>query len=719
MVATPSLRRLLASAAMAIALAIPSWSPVAAQDRATLVADRLQIEGDSQLVAEGGVEVFFQGRRLTASRIVYDQIAGRLTIDGPIRLTDESGDTVILASQADLSADMTEGLLTSARVVLDSQLQMAAAEARRIGGRYLQLENAVASSCRVCAESDTPLWEIRARRVTHDQTERQIYFDRAQLRLAGVPVFYIPRLRMPDPTLKRTNGFLLPKFSGSTTFGTGVELPYFLTLGASRDLTVTPFVTSDNARSLTLRYRQAFAKGDLTVISGLAGDRTKEGVRGYLFADGSFALSNGYQLTFHGELASDRAYLADYDISDADRLTSYAVISRVGRDELVYGNLRGIKSLRTAENASSIPSIVGDALWQRRFSGFGGLGNLRFASHGHLRRSISELDSDGDTVPDGRDMARAAVGADWRRDWVLPGGVVGAVLGEARLDLYDIAQDPVFAGSSARFWGAVGAELRWPLVKTGKNGARHVIEPMLQVISAQASDANIPNEDSILVEFDDASLMSLNRYPGSDAVETGLHANLGLAWTRYDPDGWSLGATLGKVLRADADDGFSAASGLGGDTSLWLASAHFESGTGLYAAGRIIADQSFGVARGEVDAQYHGQRVTVGSAYIWSIADADEFRSDDVSELVLSGGYKLTDNWSTEASGRYDLIADSASRAALGVKFKNECVLLDLSLSRRFSTSTSVLADTRFGVTLELNGFGGGSTAGPAQVCRR
>lgn len=715
MVATPSLRRLLASVALALCLGLPA----AAQERATLVADNLQIEGDSTLIAEGGVEVFFQGRRLTASRIVYDQTAGRLIVEGPIRLTDESGDTVILASQADLAADMTEGLLTSARVVLNSQLQMASAEARRIGGRYLQLEDTVASSCRVCAEGDTPLWEIRARRVTHDQQERQIYFDRAQLRLASVPVFYIPRLRLPDPTLKRANGFLLPKFSGSTTFGTGIELPYFLTLGASRDLTVTPFLTSDKARSLTLRYRQAFENGDLTVVSGLAGDQTKEGLRGYLFADGSFALPNAFQLTFHGELVSDRAYLTDYDISDADRLTSYVVVSRVQRDELVYGNLRGIKSLRTAENASSIPSIVGDALWQRRFTGLGGLGNLRFASHGHLRRSISELDSDGDTVPDGRDVARSSVGADWRRDWVLPGGVLAAVLGETRLDFYDVAQDPVYAGSSARLWGAGGVELRWPLVRNDKDGARHVLEPVLQIIAAEASDANIPNEDSILVEFDEASLMSLNRYPGSDAVETGLHANLALSWTRYDPDGWSLGATVGKVLRAEANDGFSAASGFAGDSSLWLASVHFETGTGLYAAGRIIADATSGVARGEIDALYYGDRLTLSSGYIWTVADADEFRSDDISELVLFGGYKLTDNWSTEASGRYDLIEDSASRAALGLKFKNECALLDLSLSRRFSTSTSVLADTRFGVTLELTGFGGGESAGPAQVCRR
>ena len=155
---------------------------------------------------------------MTAARLTYDRVADSLTIEGPITLTDGSGVTV-LANQAELKADMSEGILRSARVVMNDQLQLAAAEVMRLGARYTAMNRVVASSCKVCADSPTPLWEIRARRVVHDQTERQIYFDNASLRLGGVPVFYIPRLRMPDPTLKRSTGFLMPSFS-STTGGT-------------------------------------------------------------------------------------------------------------------------------------------------------------------------------------------------------------------------------------------------------------------------------------------------------------------------------------------------------------------------------------------------------------------------------------------------------------------------------------------------------------------
>src|SRR5690606_15477514 len=114
----------------------------------------------------------------------------------------------------------------------------------RIDGRYTRLTQSVASSCEVCAGNPTPVWEIRAREIIHDQQERQLYFDQAQFRFLGVPIFYAPRLRLPDPTLKRASGFLLPSLRTSSTLKTGLKLPYFLKLGDHADVTLTPYVSS-------------------------------------------------------------------------------------------------------------------------------------------------------------------------------------------------------------------------------------------------------------------------------------------------------------------------------------------------------------------------------------------------------------------------------------------------------------------------------------------
>ena len=75
--------------------------------------------------------------------------------------------------------------------------------------------------------------------------------------------------------------------------------------------------------------------------------------------------------------------------------------------------------------------------------------------------------------------------------------------------------------------------------------AQHfTLEPIAQVIySDTIGESDVPNNDSTLVEFDTTNLFSIDRFPGEDRVETGLRANVGLTYTRYDPAGWSLGAT--------------------------------------------------------------------------------------------------------------------------------------------------------------------------------
>ncbi len=176
---------------------------------ASLVADSLTIQSGSVLVASGHVEIFYQGRHLAASKLTYDRSTNRLAIEGPIWLDDGQGN-VLQAQMADLSADLTEGILRSARLVMADRLQLAAGEVIRTA----------AAATRRCAGSrprpagsarraKRPLWEIRAKSVVHDTLTHQIWFTGAQLRFWGLPVMYLPELRVPDPTLKRATGFLL------------------------------------------------------------------------------------------------------------------------------------------------------------------------------------------------------------------------------------------------------------------------------------------------------------------------------------------------------------------------------------------------------------------------------------------------------------------------------------------------------------------------------
>lgn len=714
------MRRLLALLATLLCLTLPAL----AQDQATLVSDSLQITGDTRLIADGNVEVFFKGNRLKASRIVFDQATNRLEITGPLVLTEESGNTIILASQADLSADLSEGILTSARLVLNQQLQMAANRIVRVAGRYTALQTVAASSCKVCEGDPTPLWEIRARRVVHDEVARQIYFDRAQFRLAGVPVFYIPRLRMPDPTLKRATGFLMPSIRTTSDLGTGIKIPYFIVLGQSADLTLTPYLTARQSQTLGLRYRQAFATGQIEATGWITHDElvADRSTRGYLRVQGAFTLPERFLLTFDGQTVSDPAYMLDYGLGNADRLDSRIEVKRTRRNEHISGRIISFQTLRDNESDSSIPSLVTDLTFHRRFSlgVLGGEGGLRLQTHNQYRTSSSPLDgADSDLIPDGRDMGRISARIDWRRSFVLPQGIEATILGEVTADAYTISDDATFAGETTRTHGAAGVELRWPWVKAGASGVTHVLEPVVQVIYASKDTETIPNEDSALVEFDEGNLFALDRFPGSDAVEQGTRINAGVTWTRYDPDGWTLGVTLGRVVRETDFGQFGVGSGLAGTSSDWLAAANFTLADGLAVTGRLVIDDQLNVTKGEARLALNGVRTAVATSVVWAVADPLENRPEPTQEFTLDARQRVTPNWTAKVSGRYDFVADRGTVAGLGLEFLNECVRFDVSLSRRFTSSTSVSPTTDFGLSLDLVGFGGGVTGGPARTCRQ
>ena len=696
-----------------------SGEPAPSGGAATILADDLSVAADNTIIASGGVVIWYQGARLVASRVTYDGTTGEAIIDGPIHLTQpgtagSSDEMVMIADSAQLDRNMQDGILRGARLVLARELQLAARQVRREGqGRFTRLDNVVTSSCRVCAEDPTPLWEIRARSVTHDALTQQLLFDRPQLRLMGVTVGALPWISAPDPGVERMTGFLRPALRTTSRLGFGIKLPYFITLGDHADLTVTPYVAVSRTRTLELRYRQAFSNGAMEWTGALTRDDIDDGTRGYMFGAARFELPRGYNLSLQVQMASDRAYLLDYNISNADRLWSGVTLDRVRGDRLVWARIGNYESLRENEPASLAPAQVADGYWARRWTPdhLGGIANLEWSLHAHRRPSSRDVV--------GRDMARASVGLNWQRREILPGGLVGQVEAQLNADLYHVRQDSNYDDWSARAYPTLATELSWPLARHVK-GVTHLLEPILQIVWSprRESQDKVPNEDSRLIEFDEGNLFSLNRFPGADARESGLRANAGLAWTRIDPAGWSIGLTAGRVFRNAVDAAFAGSGPLSGKNSDWLLAAHYTDNSGLAIANRALFDNSFSISRNELRAGWYNDKVTLSAGYLWMDTDEREDRHEDVSELTATAGWQFADGWWGTAETRYDFAADRAQTAQIGMQYRNECVTLEMALERRFTSSDNLTPDTRFDLGIRLGGFGK-QKAGPGTVARR
>jgi len=690
-----------------IALCLPCFAT--AQGAATLIADNVTLNGEDQLIASGNVEVIFGESRLTAGAILFDRPSDTLQITGPIFIKDANG-SVLIADSATLDPRLENGILQGARLVLDQELQLAANQIDRVDGRYSQLYKTTATSCRVCGDR-APLWEIRAERVIQDGLEKQLYFENATLRVRGVPVFWVPRMRLPDPSLERATGFLVPEQRNTTQLGSGVKIPYFITLGDSRDVTVTPYL-SPETRTLELDYRQAFVNGNLRLRTAVTEDTLVADTRSYIFANGDFDLSGGYQLDFDIEATSDPAYLLDYGYSDKDRLDSAVSLLRVQDTALFRTRLTFYESLRDDETNSSLPPVIADLSHEARQNpAFGG--TLRFGAS--LDTAYRPSEADGAT---GRDVTRGGVTGSWSEAWVMPAGFEFGFETGARADLYLIDDDSTFARNDLQFVPSARATLRWPLGNTQADGTTHIIEPAINLSWADAYGGTPPNEDSTRTELDRGNLLAVSRFAGEDAVESGPQLAYGVSWTRLGAGGGTSTLSLGQVLRLEEPSGFTASSGLADKRSDLLVAGQLTVPGGFLFDGRSLWEGSDGLNSADARITWRNDTIQLGANYNWQVADPAEDRPDTVSEVSFESAVRINNQWTLELDGRYDVAADRAVRADIGVQWQNECVTVDVSASRRFTSSSTVEPTTTFGISGSIGGFSTGQrAAGVAASC--
>jgi LPS-assembly protein len=137
---------------------------------------------NSRVSAVGNVQMFYNGTSIEADKVIYDQKTKRLHAEGNIRLTDVDG-KITYANIMDLSDDYRDGFVDSLRVDTADATRMAAARADRSSGNYTVFENGVYTACAPCKDDPKkpPLWQVKGARIIHDQVDKMLYFENAQL----------------------------------------------------------------------------------------------------------------------------------------------------------------------------------------------------------------------------------------------------------------------------------------------------------------------------------------------------------------------------------------------------------------------------------------------------------------------------------------------------------------------------------------------------------
>jgi LPS-assembly protein len=448
-------------------------TPGATPDRMLVNADEMVYDRNSETVeARKNVQIYYQGRVLQADHVRYNRKSNRLFADGHVKLTERDG-SVAYADRMDLSDDFRDGFVDSLRADTADATQFTAARTERTAGNTTVLDRATYSACTPCQADATksPTWQIRAKRIIHDNDEQTIYFEDATFEFLGVPLAWVPYFSAPDPSVKRKSGLLTPGYVYNSTLGLGVTAPVYWAVAPNMDLTLTPSFYTQQGFALQGEWRHQLANGAYNIrASGIFqsdpgafanppyGPGNKD-FRGAIETKGEFYINDKWRFGWNVNLLTDKWYYTDYRLPSEALSTNFfreatSTAYLTGQGEHGYFDLRGYYfqglSLHDLQEQQPIVAPVLD--WNKTIdlapSKTGGVGGRIEidANATHISRQLAAFQSTGARTLDslynlysvctiyvpgkclvqgiGGEYSRATLNVSWKRQFIDPIGQV-------------------------------------------------------------------------------------------------------------------------------------------------------------------------------------------------------------------------------------------------------------------------------------------------------
>ncbi|CCD88091.1 putative Organic solvent tolerance protein OstA (ImpA) [Bradyrhizobium sp. ORS 285] len=708
---------------------------------------------NSRVSAVGNVQLFYNGTSVEADRVIYDQKTKRLHAEGNIRMTDADG-KITYANSLDLADDYRDGFVDSLRVETEDQTRMAATRADRSKGNYTVFENGVYTACAPCKDDPKkpPLWQVKGARIIHDQTEKMLYFENAQLEFFGVPLAYIPYFSTPDPTVKRKSGFLMPGVTQTGGYGFGVDIPYYWAIAPDYDATFTPRITSKQGVLVQTEFRQRLSNGGYQVrlygidqlnrnaFAGQPGDRQ---FRGGIDTKGQFALNDKWVFGWDGILLSDYTFLSDYRLAQyRDPFNSFMSLPTEAISQLYltgvgsrsFFDIRAIHYLSFSGNQQTVPIVypVLDYSNVLNYPVFGGEFSYK-TNFVNLTREQAVFDpitttanTNGLCTTTSADpmarlptqcLLRATPGtytrlsaqAQWRKSFTDPYGQIWTPFAILRADAINAnvtAQPgvgnflPTGDTQALRLMPTVGLEYRYPFINVQPWGTT-TIEPIAQVIIRpnETYAGRLPNEDAQSMVFDASNLFSVDKFSGYDRTEGGGRANVGVQATTQFDRGGTINVLFGQSYHLFGLNSFAVqdmnntaiGSGLDKNVSDYVARVDYSPNrTYTFSMRSRFDQQTLNVQRFEAEAKANFDRWSVALTYGNYAADPAIGYLNRREGILGSGSVKVAPNWVVTGAARWDLAANKINQYVIGAGYVDDCFVLAANYVTSYNYTTGV-----------------------------
>ncbi|RUM41501.1 MAG: hypothetical protein DSY80_08700, partial [Desulfocapsa sp.] len=262
---------------------------------------------------------------INADWIAYDVEGNKIKARGNVSIID--GTNKLLAESGTLNLNDETGSFTKATVLRDKlDLHLEGETITKTGVNTYNIVDGWVVTCKV-KEEETPPWSFAAAETDVTQGGYAT-LTHATFRIKDVPVLYSPWLMVPVGNTRQT-GVLFPEISTSKYGGFGVNLPIFVNLSDSSDMTIYPeyYTNRGFMPGVELRYALGSQKKGGLIANYLKDDLSNPSETAY-YSDTGYTHTNDDRYWVRGKLDHDFdnniITRTDLDIvSDRDYLTEF------------------------------------------------------------------------------------------------------------------------------------------------------------------------------------------------------------------------------------------------------------------------------------------------------------------------------------------------------------------------------------------------------------
>tara|TARA_E500000178_G_scaffold342938_1_gene388911 strand:+ start:4090 stop:6486 length:2397 start_codon:yes stop_codon:yes gene_type:complete len=565
-----------------------------------------------------------------------------------------------------------------------------------------EFSKSIFTMCEYKEGEKCPPWTLQASKMMHDNKKKTIFYDNAVIKVYNIPIFYLPFLSHPDPSVKRRSGLLPPTFTDSKNLGAGLSIPYFWAINDDKNFTVTSRLFNDEHPLILGEYHQAFKDASFLTDFGYTkgykktSSSKKSGDKSHFFSKftKNFQGKTGSENTLNLKIqnVSNDKYLKLYKIQSNlvdynEDLLENSISFSHSEDDLFFGlNASVFETLKNDYN-DKYEYILPELTLGKNLLSSDKFGNL------DLQTNLKVHNYDTNKVTN-----FLVNDFDWEsNNFILNSKIKNTIIGKFRNINYEAKNIDIYKkDTTSELFGAIGLLSKMDLEKKENNNT-HLLSPKLLLRLSPGSMRKETNGSTL----NPVSAFSIDRVGNINNFETGNSATVGFDYSIKKDNINKFNFSVAQIINEKENKKQSSKTSLDEKLSDLVGDSSFSINDKFKLNYRFNIDQNYQ----SLNYSDLGSNINFGNFDI-DFNYIEESKHIGNQEYFKTKLQYLKNKNSVSFETKRNLITNSSEFYDLSYEYINDCLRAGLVFRREFYNDSELEADNSLMFNITLIPFG-------------